>query len=79
MPCTRKTHYIEVSRPCSVDVVSGDHPDGYSSSLALADGLWNFGPDWILDTNDAKAGHVVHDLFLILPVWVIVDVNLKKA
>lgn len=55
-----------------VDVVTGNHSDGDAGFLTLFDGVGHFGPNWILDTDNAQAGQVVHAIGFVFPVWFVV-------
>ena len=53
----------------SVDVVTSDHANRDTSSLALFYGVWYLGSDRVLDSNHTDAGHVVNNLLFLVPVW----------
>ena len=61
----------------SVDVVTSDHANRDTSSLALFYGVWYLGSDRVLDSNHTDAGHVVNNLLFFVPVGLGVNFDLK--
>ena len=61
----------------SVDVVTSDHANRDTSSLALFYGVWYLGSDRVLDSNHTDAGHVVNNLLFLVPVGLGVDFDLE--
>ena len=61
----------------SVDVVTSDHANRDTSSLALFYGVWYLGSDRVLDSNHTDAGHVVNNLLFLVPVGLGVNFDLE--